>query len=97
MDIITANRLAGASTLRFAYLAHFALIFPVCLVFGLIGMMGGDTVRYNGQPVHGLPGMFVALALGAVIPLFPALWFWLGVLLLRLLRGRGPALRIRPD
>lgn len=89
--------MAAGSVLRFAYPAHLALVFSVCLLFGLIGMMGGSTVHYNGQTVHGLPALFLALALGAVFPLLPALWFWLGVLVLRLLRGRGPDLRIRQN
>ncbi len=97
MENVTANRLAAGSVLRFAYLAHLALVLPVSLLFGLIGMMGGSTVHYNGQAVYGLPALFIALALGAVFPVLPALWFWLGVLVLRLLRGRGPGLRIRRD
>ena len=97
MEHITANRLAAGSVLRFAYLAHLALVFPICLLFGLIGMMSGGTVYHNGQTVHGLPALFIALALGAILPLLPALWFWLGVLVLRLLRGRGPGLSVRQD
>lgn len=42
MENITANRLTAGSVLRFAYLAHLALVFPICLLFGLIGMMGGE-------------------------------------------------------
>lgn len=85
MENITANRLAAGSVLRFAYPAHLALVLPICLLFGLIGMMGGSTVHYNDQTVHGLPGLFIALALGAIFPLLPAFCFWLGVLVLRLL------------
>lgn len=33
MENITANRLAAGPVLRFAYLAHLALVFPVSLLF----------------------------------------------------------------
>lgn len=94
MERIEVSSLSAGSVFRFGFLANAAVLVPIMLVVGLMGMSGGTAVEVNGQPVHGIAGVLTAICLGLVMSTILGVWLLLGTLILRLLKDRGPSLRI---
>ncbi|UZK67223.1 hypothetical protein [Sphingomonas sp. M1-B02] len=97
MREIGTDRLSAGSVFKFGYLANLALMMPVMLFFGILGMTGGTAVYQNGQPVYGITALVTAVAMGIAFPAILATWLMLGTLILRFFKARAPSLRLRGE
>lgn len=94
MEDIKVSRLSAGSVFRYGFSANAALIMPIMIVVGVLGMSGGTTVSLNGHQVYGVQALITPIVMGLVVSALLAVWLMLGTLLLRLLKGRAPSLAI---
>ncbi|RYE52607.1 MAG: hypothetical protein EOP20_14680 [Hyphomicrobiales bacterium] len=59
------------------------------LLFGVLALLGFETVHLNSQPVFGLPGLVMSLVIASLFAVLSAIAMTLGGLLARLV----PSLR----
>ena len=97
MERIAFSRLTAGSLFKIGYLALFGFMLPLFLLFGILALMGMDTVTVNGRYVHGVGGLVAAVVMAFLFPAFLAAFMALGGMLVRMLWGPGPSLELRPD
>lgn len=75
MNTITIARLGAGSLFRLLLAGLLGSLVPLGLVFGVLGALGYDTVRWNGVQVHGLKALLLSPASFALVAVLAALLF----------------------
>lgn len=61
---------------------------PIFLIFGIAAVFGADTVRYNGEGIHGLIALVIAIVWNVVFAAFLAGLQKLGYVIIGLFRRK---------
>lgn len=69
-QVLVVRKIKARSIYKLLLCGLLAVLVPLGLVFGIAGLFGADTVKWNNQPVHGAAALFVAPALSLFITLF---------------------------
>jgi hypothetical protein len=83
--IISIKRLSARSVYKLWLIGLSSSMIPLGVLFGLLALFGFDTVKWNGQPLHGFAGLiggpllcaFLALLFTAVLGSVAAAGLWL--------------------
>lgn len=68
---------------------------PYKLDFGVAAMLGYNTVRWNGAPVHGVSGLALGLFIGLLSIAFGTLLFVSGAKIVSMFSERLPSIPIK--
>jgi TRAP-type C4-dicarboxylate transport system permease small subunit len=78
------GELKAASVFKLIFLSALTCFFIMALIFGVMAVLGADTVRINGRPVYGAVALPASLMIAAMISLVFSALSTAGFLLLRL-------------
>jgi hypothetical protein len=70
-QVIIVRKVRAATVLKLLLFGLVISFVPLGVAFGVAGYFGADTVKWNNQPVHGVPALFA----GPAVSLFVALLF----------------------
>jgi hypothetical protein len=59
-----AKRIKASSIYRLLLIGTGIPLNILCLIYGVLGLLGYDTVKYNGSPIHGLLALPAGIVLG---------------------------------
>lgn len=82
---LEVRQVKTASIYKLLLLGLLVAFVPLGLMFGVAGLFGADTVKWNNQPIHGVAALFAGPALSVFIALlftsflgtFTSLGLWL--------------------
>jgi hypothetical protein len=63
---ISLDRLYVGSIYKLTFLGLAGSLIPMCLLSGFFALFGANTVRWNGQPIHGVDGLLLAPVFGMI-------------------------------
>lgn len=63
-QVIMVRQLRAGTIYKLLLIGLLVSIVPLCLAFGVAGFFGADTVKWNGQPIHGAAALMVSPVLG---------------------------------
>ena len=69
-QVLVIRKVKAASIYKLLLCGLLIAHIPLGVVFGISGLFGADTVKWNGQAVHGIAALFVGPALSAFIAVF---------------------------
>jgi NhaP-type Na+/H+ and K+/H+ antiporter len=68
-QVLVVRKVKAASIYKLLLCGLLIAFIPLGLVFGVSGLFGADTVKWNNQPIHGLAALFAGPALSLFIAL----------------------------
>ena len=75
MESMDIKKLSAGTIYKLICIGSLVGLFPICLLFGIMGFFGMDTITWNDQPVTGISAIFVGPLIGVFISLiFTALF-----------------------
>jgi hypothetical protein len=82
---LMVRRIKTGSVFRIVAAASFSSLIPFCILMGIFGFFGFNTLTWNNQPVHGVMaiiaspfiGVFMAILFAGVFGLLSAFGLWL--------------------
>ena len=66
----SVKRLSVGSIYKLMFIGLTSSLIPLGLVFGVLALLGANTVRWNNEPLHGFSGLFAGPLLGVAIAFF---------------------------
>ena len=69
MDSLDIKKLSAGTTYKLIFVGSLVGLLPLCLLFGIMGAFGMDTVTWNEQPVTGFKALFVGPLIGVFMSL----------------------------
>ena len=69
MESLEIKKLSAGTIYRLMCTGTLTGFLPLCLLFGILGAFGMDTVKWNGQAVTGVKAIFIGPLLGVFISL----------------------------
>lgn len=88
------GQFGAAALFTLGLIANVAIWLPIALGFGLAAVVGFDTVRWNGTPVHGVRGLLAMMFIATIAAAIGTLLFVIGGKIAGLLGERLPGIRI---
>lgn len=70
-QVLLVRKVKAASIYKLLLCGLLVVLVPLGVVFGIAGLFGADTVKWNNQPIHGAAALFA----GPAISVFGALLF----------------------
>jgi len=74
--IINAEKISKGSFFKLLLIALSIGFFVFFLICGVAATFGADTVKWENEPVQGVNGLLVAMAIWPVFSLFITCFFW---------------------
>lgn len=68
-QILVVRKVKAASIYKLLLCGLLLAFVPLGVVFGVSGLFGADTVKWNNQPIHGVAALFAGPALSVFIAL----------------------------
>lgn len=68
-QVLVVRKVKAASIYKLLLCGLLIAFVPLGLVFGISGLFGADTVKWNSQPIHGVAALFVGPTLSVFIAL----------------------------
>lgn len=68
-QVLVVRKIKAASIYKLLLCGLLIVFIPLGVVFGIAGLFGADTVKWNNQPIHGAAALFVGPALSVFIAL----------------------------
>jgi len=69
-QVLVVRKVKAASIYKLLFAGLLVAFIPLGLVFGIAGLFGADTVKWNNQPIHGVAALFAGPALSVFVALF---------------------------
>ena len=66
----SVKRLSAGSIYKLAFIGVTTTFIPLGLVFGVLALLGANTVQWNNEPLHGVSGLFAGPVFGVIMALF---------------------------
>ncbi len=95
MQNATLKQFGAGALFKLGFIANVAIWSPISLIFGVAAMLGYNTVRWNGTPVHGVSGLLSGLFIGLLCIGFGTLLFVSGAKIASMFSERLPRIPIK--
>ena len=69
MESLKIKKLSAGTIYKLICVGSIVGFFPLCLLLGVMGVFGMETVTWNEQPVTGIKALFVSPLIGVFISL----------------------------
>jgi hypothetical protein len=95
MDRISFRHLGISALVKLGFVANVAIWLPLSSLFGSAALIGYNTVRLKGVPVHGFSGLLLSLLFGLIATIIGTLLFVSGGKIASLFAERFSSVRLK--
>ena len=74
--IVNAEKISKGSFFKLLFIGLSLGLFVFFLICGIAAFFGSETVKLENEPIKGIKGLFLAIAIWPVFSLFITCFFW---------------------